>query len=340
MSSLKRLSQRWDCSTKTLHYAPSESGSRRKTFAEIRWKKWFGLCSKMGRMWLYRGKIGKERDGKLGINIDHVTKHSRIDVREESSIFSVLYQPTSASMKSARDISVMSTNLDARRTQQVSFMLLFSCLWPLMGSIQYVNNMIKLKAHSRVCVCMKYNYYINMKTFYCVCVWGGGVCVRMKYFPGPEQSRAVFIQYNTWIHLTTFHHSVQNCKHDHHHHRDHSCMQHAASCSMLHAWMVAMMMMIMFTILYTVMKCCKMDPSVILNEYSSWLFWAREIFHTYTHPPPTHTHNKRFSYLYNNCISWFIGFLHLGIGMITHTWFWIHDIIIHCRPPWFKKKNT
>ena len=45
----------------------------------------------MGRMWLYRGRIGKERDGKLGINIDHVTKHSRIDVREESSIFSVLY---------------------------------------------------------------------------------------------------------------------------------------------------------------------------------------------------------------------------------------------------------
>ena len=81
-----------------------------------------------------------------------------------------------------------------------------------------------------------------------------------------------------------------------------------------------------------------------LNEYSSWLFWAREIFHTYTHthtpphtPPPTHTHthNKRFSYLNNNCISWFIGFLHLGIGMITHTWFWIHDIMIHCRPPWF-----
>ena len=67
---------------KTLHYAPSESGSRRKTFAEIRWKKWFWLCSKMGRMWLYRGRIGKERDGKLGINIDHVTKHSRIDVRE------------------------------------------------------------------------------------------------------------------------------------------------------------------------------------------------------------------------------------------------------------------
>ena len=107
----------------------------------------------------------------------------------------------------------------------------------------------------------------------------------------------------------------------------------------LHAWMVAMMMMIMFTILYIVMKCCKMDPSVILNEYSSWLFWAREIFHTYTHthtpPPHTHTHNKRFSYLNNNCISWFIGFLHLGIGMITHTWFWIHDIMIHCRHPWF-----
>ena len=35
--------------------------------------------------------------------------------------------------------------------------------------------------------------------------------------------------------------------------------------------MVAMMMMIMFTILYIVMKCCKMDPSVILNEYSSGL---------------------------------------------------------------------
>ena len=162
----------------------------------------------MGRMWLYRGRIGKERDGKLGINIDHVTKHSRI---EESSIFSVLYQPASASMKSARDISVMSTNLDARRTQQVSFMLLFSCLWPLMGSIQYVNNMIKLKLHVSVCACLQ----------------------------------------------------------------------------QLHAWMVAMMMMIMFTILYIVMKCCKMDPSVILNEYSSWLFWAREIFHTYTHPPHT-----------------------------------------------------
>ena len=145
---------RWECSTKTLHYAPSESGSRRKTFAEIRWKKRFGLCLKMGRKWLYRGRISKERDGKLGINIDHVTKHSRIDVREESSIFSVLYQPASASMKSARDISLMSTNLDARRTQQVSFMLLFSCLWSLMGSIQYVNNMIKQKAHSRVCVCM------------------------------------------------------------------------------------------------------------------------------------------------------------------------------------------
>ena len=55
-----------------------------------------------------------------------------------------------------------------------------------------------------------------MKTFYCVCVGGGWVwvcvCVyvRMNYFPGPEQSRAVFIQYNTWIHLTTFHHNVQN----------------------------------------------------------------------------------------------------------------------------------
>ena len=57
------------------------------------------------------------------------------------------------------------------------------------------------------------------------------VCVRMKYFPGPEQSRAVFIQYNTWIHLTTFHHNVQNCKHDHHHHRDHSCMQLLQACT-------------------------------------------------------------------------------------------------------------
>ena len=35
---------------------------------------------------------------------------------------------------------------------------------------------------------MKYNnYYLNMKTFYCVC-GGVCVCVRMKYFPGPEQS--------------------------------------------------------------------------------------------------------------------------------------------------------
>ena len=78
---------------------------------------------------------------------------------------------------------------------------------------------------------MKYNYYLNMKTFYCVC---GCVCVRMKYFPGPEQSRAVFIQYNTWIHLTTFHHNVQNCKHDHHHHRDHSCMQLLQVCTHRH----------------------------------------------------------------------------------------------------------
>ena len=95
---------------------------------------------------------GKRRE--IGYQHWPCDKASRIDVREESSIFSVFYQPASASMKIARDISVMSTNLDARRTQQVSFMLLFSCLWPLMGSIQYVNNMIKLKAHSRVCVCM------------------------------------------------------------------------------------------------------------------------------------------------------------------------------------------
>ena len=63
-----------------------------------------------------------------------------------------------------------------------------------MDSIQYVNNMIKLKAHSRVCVCML---------------------------------AAV------------------------------ACMNGRDD------------MMIMFTILYIVMKCCKMDPSVILNEYSS-----------------------------------------------------------------------
>ena len=44
------------------------------------------------------------------------------------------------------------------------------------------------------------------------------------------ESRAVFIQYNTWIHLTTFHHNVQNCKHDHHH-RDHSCMQLLQACT-------------------------------------------------------------------------------------------------------------
>ena len=80
---------------------------------------------------------------------------------------------------------------------------------------------------------MKYNYYSNMKTFYCGCVWCVCVCVcvRMKYFPGPEQSRAVLIQCNTWIHLTTFHHNVQNCKHDHHHHRDHSCMQLLQACT-------------------------------------------------------------------------------------------------------------
>ena len=71
-----------------------------------------------------------------------------------------------------------------------------------------------------------------MKTF-CVC-GGVCVCVRVKYFPGPEQSRAVFIQYNTWIHLKTFHHNVQNCKHDHHHHHDHSCMQLLQACTHRH----------------------------------------------------------------------------------------------------------
>ena len=79
---------------------------------------------------------------------------SMFEKLEESSIFSVFYQPASASMKSARDISVMSTNLDARRTQQVSFMLLFSCLWPLMGSIQYVNNNWK-HTHVSVCACLQ-----------------------------------------------------------------------------------------------------------------------------------------------------------------------------------------
>ena len=153
----------------------------------------------MGRMWLYRGRIGKERDGKLGINIDHVTKHSRIDVREARRKLHLLGdQPASASMKSARDISVMSTNLDARRTQQVSFMLLFSCLWPLMGSIQYVNNMIKLKAHSRVCVCML----------------AAVACMNGRDDDDDD-------------HVYNFVHC---------------------------GW-----------------KCCKMDPSVILNEYSSWL---------------------------------------------------------------------
>ena len=48
------------------------------------------------------------------------------------------------------------------------------------------------------------------------------------------ESRAVFIQNNTWIHLTTFHHNVQNCKHDHHHHRDHSCMQLLQACTHRH----------------------------------------------------------------------------------------------------------
>ena len=56
--------------------------------------------------------------------------------------------------------------------------------------------------------------YENLFVCVCGCVCVGGVCVcvcvRMKYFPGPEQSRAVLIQYNTWIHLTTFHHNVQN----------------------------------------------------------------------------------------------------------------------------------
>ena len=122
---------------------------------------------------------------------------SMFEKLEESSIFSVLYQPASASMKSARDISVMSTNLDARRTQQVSFMLLFSCLWPLMGSIQYVNNMIKLKAHSRVCVCM---------------------LAAVACMNGRDDDDD---------HVYNFVHC---------------------------GW-----------------KCCKMDPSVILNEYSSWL---------------------------------------------------------------------
>ena len=45
---------------------------------------------------------------------------------------------------------------------------------------------------------MKYNYYyLNMKTFFlwvCVCVC---VYTRMKYFPGPEQSRAVLNQSDT-----------------------------------------------------------------------------------------------------------------------------------------------
>ena len=74
--------------------------------------------------------------------------------------------------------------------------------------------------------------YETFFVWVCVCVC---VCVRMKYFPGPEQSRAVLIQYNTWIHLyTTFHHNVQNCKHDHHHHRDHSCMQLLQACTHRH----------------------------------------------------------------------------------------------------------
>ena len=79
----------------------------------------------------------------------------------------------------------------------------------------------------------------------CVCVC---VCVRMKYFPGPEQSRAVFIQYNTWIQLTTFHHNVQNCKHDHHHHhRDHSCMQLLQACTYTQTRECAFSLIILFT---------------------------------------------------------------------------------------------
>ena len=71
--------------------------------------------------------------------------------------------------------------------------------------------------------------YENLLLCVCVCVC---VCVRMKYFPCPEQSRAVFIQYNTWIHLTTCHHN--DCKHDHHQHRDHSCMQLLQACTHRH----------------------------------------------------------------------------------------------------------
>ena len=49
---------------------------------------------------------------------------------------------------------------------------------------------------------MKYNYYLNMKTFYCVCVCVGGG-VRMKYFPGPEQSFIYLFIYAFFIQGST-----------------------------------------------------------------------------------------------------------------------------------------
>ena len=105
-----------------------------------------------------------------------------------------------------------------------------------------INHEIQLlfKYENLVCVCVCVGVGVWGCVGVCVCVWGVCVgvcvcvCVRMKYFPGPEQSRAVLIQYNTWIHLTTFHHNVQNCKHNHHHHRDHSCMQLLQACTHRH----------------------------------------------------------------------------------------------------------
>ena len=121
----------WKCSTKTLHYAPSESGSRRKKhLLKLDGKNDFDCARKWVACDCTEAELARKETGNWvsTLTMWQSIVGSMFEKLEESSIFSVLYQPASASMKSARDISVMSTNLDARRTQQVSFMLSFSCL--------------------------------------------------------------------------------------------------------------------------------------------------------------------------------------------------------------------
>ena len=195
MSSLKRLSQPLEVFHKNAALCTFRVGIKKK----LDGKNDFDCARKWVACDCTEAELARKETGNWvsTLTMWQSIVGSMFEKLEESSIFSVLYQPASASMKSARDISVMSTNLDARRTQQVSFMLLFSCLWPLMGSIQYVNNMIKLKAHSRVCVCM---------------------LAAVACMNGRDDDDD---------HVYNFVHC---------------------------GW-----------------KCCKMDPSVILNEYSSWL---------------------------------------------------------------------